>query len=253
MQYASRVKAWTRSAIALLSGFALLGCAPADLSGAEVPAAPSSSAPSSSAPSSSAPSPIAEIRSNPPPAVAAPSATSPQRLIVRRGPARSTEDLWALLRQEPGLVVLFRHARAPGTGDPATFRLEDCATQRNLDAAGREQSQQLGDAFRQRQIPVARVLSSQWCRSLDTARLMDLAPVEPFPALNSFFGDRSTEPQQTRALQQFILEQRNTPGVSILVTHQVNITALTDIVPREGEAVIVRATPQGEIEIVGQL
>lgn len=248
MQYASRVKAWTRSAIALLSGFALLGCAPANLSGAEVPAAPSPPAPSPSAPS-----PSAQIRSSPPPAVAAPSATSPQRLIVRRGPARSTEDLWALLRQEPGLVVLFRHARAPGTGDPATFRLEDCATQRNLDAAGREQSRQLGDAFRQRQIPVARVLSSQWCRSLDTARLMDLAPVELFPALNSFFGDRSTEPQQTRALQQFILEQRNTPGVSILVTHQVNITALTDIVPREGEAVIVRATPQGEIEIVGQL
>jgi phosphohistidine phosphatase SixA len=248
MQYSSRVKAWTRSAIALLSGFALLGCAPANLSGAAV-----SPAPSPAAPSPSASSPSAQVPSSPPPAVATPPAASPQRLIVRRGPARSSEELWALLRQEPGLVVLFRHARAPGTGDPATFRLEDCATQRNLNAEGQQQSRQLGDAFRQRQIPVARVLSSQWCRSLDTARLMDLAPVEPFPALNSFFGDRTREPQQTRALQQFIPEQRNTPGVSILVTHQINITALTDIVPREGEAVIVHALPQGEIEIVGRL
>ncbi|GAB4437195.1 MAG: hypothetical protein OHK0035_25050 [Cyanobacteria bacterium J069] len=82
---------------------------------------------------------------------------------------------------------------------------------------------------------------------------MDLAPVEPFPALNSFFGDRTTEPQQTQALQQLILENRDTSGVLVLVTHQVNITALTDIVPREGEAVIVRATPQREIEILGRL
>ncbi len=148
---------------------------------------------------------------------------------------------------------VFRHARAPGTGDPPAFRIDDCSTQRNLDAAGQQQSQQLGETFRQRQIPVARVLSSQWCRSLDTARLMDLAPVEPFPVLNSFFGDRTTEPQQTRALQQFILDQRNTPGVVVLVTHQVNITALTTLVPREGEAVLVRATPQGEIEVLGRI
>lgn len=243
MQHPSRVKAWTHRAIALLSGVALLGCTPGNLSRTELPSA--------SPPAT--PSPSGEVRSSPPPVSASPPAASPQRLIVRRGPARSAEDLWALLRQEPGLVVLFRHARAPGTGDPPAFRLEDCSTQRNLDAEGRAQSRQLGEAFRQRQIPVVRVLSSQWCRSLDTARLMDLAPVEPFPVLNSFFGDRSTEPQQTRALQQFILEQRNTPGVSILVTHQVNITALTDIVPREGEAVLVRATPQGEIEILGRL
>lgn len=243
MQHPSCVKAWTYGAIALLTGVALLGCTPGTLSRAELP----------SAWPLATPAPSGEVRSSPPPVAASPPAASPQRLIVRRGPARSAEDLWALLRQEPGLVLLFRHARAPGTGDPATFRLADCSTQRNLDAEGREQSRQLGEAFRQRQIPVVRVLSSQWCRSLDTARLMNLAEVEPFPALKSFFGDRSTEPQQTRALQQFILENRATAGVIVLVTHQVNITALTDIVPREGEAVFVRATPQGEIEILGRL
>ncbi|WP_297082825.1 histidine phosphatase family protein [Thermoleptolyngbya sp. C42_A2020_037] len=222
----------TGGAIALLSAFTLLGCASGPMASSPTPSALPSAAP---------PSPIAQSTAP----------TAPP--LVVQPPSRSVEELWALLRQELGVVVLFRHARAPGTGDPPAFRIDDCSTQRNLDAAGQQQARQLGEAFRQRQIPVARVLSSQWCRSLDTARLMDLAPVEPFPVLNSFFGDRTTEPQQTRALQQFILEQRNTPGVAVLVTHQVNITALTTLVPREGEAVLVRATPQGEIEVLGRI
>ena len=39
-----------------------------------------------------------------------------------------------------GTVIFFRHALAPGFGDPAKFRVDDCATQRNLDQRGREQS-----------------------------------------------------------------------------------------------------------------
>ncbi|WP_316791230.1 hypothetical protein [Thermoleptolyngbya oregonensis] len=235
-RFSTGVQTVTRGAIALLSAFTLLGCASGPMASSPTP-----SAVPSALPSAAPPSPIAQSTDP----------TAPP--LVVQPPSRSAEELWALLQQESGLVVLFRHARAPGTGDPPTFRIDDCATQRNLDAAGQQQSRQLGEAFRQRQIPVARVLSSQWCRSLDTARLMDLAPVEPFPVLNSFFGDRTTEPQQTRALQQFILDQRNTPGVVVLVTHQVNITALTTLVPREGEAVLVRATPQGEIEVLGRI
>ncbi|MFQ3615845.1 MAG: hypothetical protein SNJ57_10905 [Cyanobacteriota bacterium] len=61
MQSSSRVKAWTRSAIALLSGFALLGCAPANLSGAAVSPAPSR--PARAKPSSSALRPKVKSRS----------------------------------------------------------------------------------------------------------------------------------------------------------------------------------------------
>jgi phosphohistidine phosphatase SixA len=149
-------------------------------------------------------------------------------------------------------VVLLRHAIAPGTGDPASFRLDDCATQRNLSAAGRSQAQQTGAAFRQRDISVVQVLSSQWCRCLETAELMALGPVEPYPPLNSFFRDRSTATQQTNQVQAYVRNQPNR-GVLVMVTHQVNITALTGIVPGSGQAVVVALNEEGELAQVGLL
>jgi broad specificity phosphatase PhoE len=68
--------------------------------------------------------------------------------------------------------VLLRHATTtPGFGDPPGFRLDNCVTQRDLTEAGREESRRLGVVFRAREIPVARVRSSRWCRCLETARL----------------------------------------------------------------------------------
>lgn len=161
-------------------------------------------------------------------------------------------DVWSKLQSGSGYVVLLRHAEAPGVGDPDNFRLEDCATQRNLSVAGREQSQQIGAAFRRRNIKIAKVLSSQWCRCLDTARLMDLAEVEEFPALNSFFvkGDRQ---EQTAKVRRFIIAQRQTQGVIVMVTHQVNTTALSGVFPQSGEAVVLQANQTGNVERVGQI
>jgi phosphohistidine phosphatase SixA len=166
----------------------------------------------------------------------------------------SSEATWKLLqRGKPGYVILMRHAEAPGTGDPANFQLEDCSTQRNLSAAGRSQAAKIGQAFRDRVIPIATVLSSQWCRCLDTARLLDLGTVKPFPALNSFFQDSEREPRQTATVRQWIKTQSTQKGVSILVSHQVNITALTNIVPNSGELVVLHAAADGSIQIIGRI
>lgn len=170
--------------------------------------------------------------------------------------ANSESAVWAKLRQGRGYVVMMRHALAPGTGDPPEFQLSDCSTQRNLSTEGRQQATAIGAAFRQQNIPIDRVLSSQWCRCLDTAKLLDLGTVEPFPALNSFFSDRSTAAQQTEQVQQFIREQQNQPGVTILVTHQVNITAISNIVPASGEFVVLKAQGASQdsgIQVVGRL
>ena len=69
-------------------------------------------------------------------------------------------------------------ARAPpGVGDPANFRLGDCATQRNLSEEGRAQAGHLGERLRAHGIQQAEVYSSQWCRCLETAGLLELGPV----------------------------------------------------------------------------
>lgn len=158
--------------------------------------------------------------------------------------AEPAAELLAALRTG-GHVLLIRHAQTdPGIGDPPGFRVDDCGTQRNLSAAGREQARALGAALRTLGIPVAEVRSSQWCRCLDTARLAfaEQAPVRPWPALNSFFGDAASEPARTQALRAAVAAAPAATNV-VWVTHQVNITAVTGMVPAPGEIVIVRRGP----------
>lgn len=166
----------------------------------------------------------------------------------------SSATTWEFLqREKSGIVVLMRHAEAPGTGDPSNFQLNDCSTQRNLSAAGRSHATKIGQEFRRRNIQVAKVLSSQWCRCLDTARLLNLAPVEPFSLLNSFFQNPRAEPRQTRALKNFLMNQQKTQGVTLLVTHQVNITALTDIFPQSGEMVVLQPSRSNPATVIGRI
>lgn len=177
--------------------------------------------------------------------------------ILGMGPGLGAEQhngsaaLWAALK-DGGHMALMRHAQAPGTGDPSGFQLDDCTTQRNLAEAGRQQAQQIGQAFRDRRIKIARVLSSRWCRCLATATLLDLGPVEPFPILDSFFQRRERGTAQTAALRRFVSKVHTGPSL-ILVTHQVNITALTQVFPRSGEIVVIRPRGDGEFEVLGQL
>ena len=166
-------------------------------------------------------------------------------------PALADEAGWRAA-ERPGAIILMRHALAPGTGDPAEFDISDCGTQRNLSDEGRDQARRIGDAFEERGIDIEKVLTSQWCRCRETAELLGLASVEDFPALNSFFENRSNAELQTReALQRL----RNLPddGRTVLVTHQVNISALANVFPRSGEAIIVDISPDGALDIQGRI
>ena len=164
----------------------------------------------------------------------------------------SEKQLWQSLRDGEA-AALMRHALAPGTGDPGNFDIDNCATQRNLSDRGREQARATGERFRRNGIEQAQVYSSRWCRCLETARLMSLGDVQPFAGLNSFFRDRSTEPEQsaaTRALIEKHVADNGSPLV--LVTHQVNITALTDVFPSSGEIVVVRPAADG-LQVLGRI
>jgi phosphohistidine phosphatase SixA len=156
---------------------------------------------------------------------------------------------WPALQD--GTVVLFRHANAPGVGDPSHFKLGDCSTQRNLDAAGRKQAQRIGEQFRIRRIPVRKFVSSQWCRARETAQLAFPGLASDAEAFNSFFEEAGRREEQTAAARA-MLGQWKGPGVLVVVTHQVNITALTGIAPASGEGVIIRPSP-GRLEVLGRL
>lgn len=172
-------------------------------------------------------------------------------MAVRAGAQTSADDpaAWDALRA--GGIVLFRHANAPGVGDPAAFRLGDCGTQRNLDAEGRAQSRRIGERLRAQGVTVGEVLASQWCRTRETAELAFPGRVMPEPAFNSFFQDRDNAPTQTASARALLL-QWDGPGALVVVTHQVNISALTDRFTRSGEGIVLRRNAD-TLELVGRI
>lgn len=168
---------------------------------------------------------------------------------------RTAPELWDALKSG-GHVALIRHARAPGFGDPPGFRLDDCGTQRNLSDEGRGQARRIGQGFRDAGVAVDRVYSSEWCRCLETAELLDLGPVEPFPPLNSFFERPERRGPQLAALVPWLRDARP-DGALVLVTHQVVIRALTGRGAGSGEIVVVRhrgdAPGDGTLEVLGTI
>lgn len=163
----------------------------------------------------------------------------------------SQDELWNKLR-DGGNILMIRHAQTvPGFGDPPGFRLNDCSSQRYLSDDGREQSRRMGDRFQKEEVPIGPVLSSEWCRCYETAELA-FGRYELWPPLNSFFNDYSTQDEQTQSvitrIQSFAGE-----GNLVLVTHQVNITALTGKAVSQGEAVVVRHDQVRGLLVLGNI
>ena len=145
-------------------------------------------------------------------------------------------------------VLLMRHADAPGYGDPAGYQLDQCSTQRNLGDYGKKQAALIGVWLKNQGIKSANVMSSPWCRCIDTAKLLNLGPVKISPALGSFFDDMSQEKRQTKELEKLIQAQLNENGKTplILVTHHVNIQAYTGKVVNVGDMVLVKVNKNGQ-------
>ncbi|NMT64220.1 histidine phosphatase family protein [Marinobacter orientalis] len=173
-------------------------------------------------------------------------------ILIPAGTAQADEsEAWEALR-EGRAVLMLRHALAPGTGDPGNFEVDDCSTQRNLNDRGREQARAWKPLLAEHGITEARVFSSQWCRCLETAREMDVGPVEEMTSLNSFFRNRGNGPMQTE--QTIAIVNELEPGLPVvLVSHQVNVTALTDVFPSSNEGVIIALPLSGNPTVLAKV
>jgi phosphohistidine phosphatase SixA len=165
--------------------------------------------------------------------------------------AGADDSLWALLKKG-GQVVLIRHAvTTPGVGDPPGFRLEDCRTQRNLTAAGRKEAERLGAAFRQRAIPVGRVLSSPWCRCLETAKLA-FGGAQVDSTLDNLFGRGENRDRQLAAFRKLVAVAPKDTNL-VLVTHGSTTAGFTGVSPGTTELVIVTPQDGGEFRVAGRI
>ncbi len=171
--------------------------------------------------------------------------------VLAAPPGRAETPAALALLKQPGVHAIMRHALAPGFGDPAEFQLNVCNTQRNLDERGRQQAKAVGSALKASGIAFDRVLTSQWCRCRETADLLDLGKPADFPGLNSFFQDRSTAEAQTEQVRGLL--KALPPGEKLmLVTHQVNITALTGRGVSSGEIFLIKLDAEGKVNVVGE-
>ncbi|RZU98731.1 histidine phosphatase family protein [Spiribacter vilamensis] len=163
--------------------------------------------------------------------------------------AFAEEDSFQALR-DGGHVLLLRHAIAPGFGDPTGFELDDCATQRNLSAEGREQARAIGERLRAEGLGDAAVYTSEWCRGRETAEEMALTEPQPHPGLNSFFQNREKRDEIVAELRDLLGALANGPP-AVLVTHGVSIRAVTGQGVRSGEGVVVRPEADGSVSFIG--
>lgn len=170
------------------------------------------------------------------------------RALEANAPVIAWEDL-----QRGGYVILLRHAATvPGTGDPPGFNLKDCRTQRNLSEAGRAQAKRWGEKVTEMRIPIGGVFTSEWCRCRDTATIA-FGRASDWPALNSFFDSPQQEPRQTVAVKKRLPGMLQAGKNIVIVSHQVNITALTGVAPQMGEAIVAKFDAKGTMEISGRL
>lgn len=165
--------------------------------------------------------------------------------------ADEAANAWKALRAG-GHVALMRHTDAPGGfGDPPGFRVDDCATQRNLSARGRADAAKIGARLKSEGIATEKVLSSPWCRCMDTATLLNLGPVETEATFGNVVVLRDQRESLTAGARALIAKWTGR-GNLLIVTHGANIAALTTISPASGEIVVVRGG-SGGAEPVGRL
>ena len=154
-------------------------------------------------------------------------------------------------REPYGNVIFLRHTLAPGfdaKGEPDKFNIDDCSTQRNLNDAGIDQAIELGKIFSESGLIFKKIYSSQWCRCLETAKLLKLGEVFTEVSLNSGFRGIYKKDISLAKLNKLLDELKKRDGLFLMVTHYGTISAVTGIVVDSGGAVAYNATTKSSIE-----
>ena len=134
-------------------------------------------------------------------------------------------------------VIFMRHALAPGFGDPVNFNVQDCKSQRNLNDAGREQAQNIGQFFLKNKIIFTEILTSEWCRCIDTALEMNIGVPTSFDGLSSFFQGHVNKSDVIKKLN-IKLDNLSSESLTLMITHQVVIAEITSISPPSGGIIL---------------
>ena len=158
-------------------------------------------------------------------------------LFLLNKTSSANENIVEILKKE-GNIIFIRHAVAPGNGDPPNYNILDCSTQRNLSKNGKLQSVKIGKFFKKNDIKITKVLSSEWCRCKDTAKIA-FGNYETKNFLNSFYDERFSENKDKQILDfQKFIQNWDQSGNLVLVTHYVVISEVLNYAPSSGEIIV---------------
>jgi len=151
--------------------------------------------------------------------------------------------------KEGGKIIFIRHSYAPGTGDPVNFLIRDCSTQRNLNKKGIQQSKTIGKFFKDNQIPIDKIFSSEWCRCKDTA-FYAFKNYKTNSLLNSFYDDKfkHNKDKQIKDIKKLIKNWKSKKNL-ILITHYVVIWELINLNSKSGEIIVLDT----KFNVIGRL
>lgn len=170
---------------------------------------------------------------------------------TQAGDTLSEDELWSRLKM-PGHVALMRHARVTGFGDPSGFDINDCSTQRNLGPEGHRQAEQMGQILASHGVRNVQIISSNWCRCFDTGTDLGLGTVIREAMLDPVDKASGSREQQSLALNQW-LDGLRLSEPTILITHQINITYLTETSASPGQIQVAQRLPGGQLRYLGSI
>jgi len=106
--------------------------------------------------------------------------------------------------------------------------------------------------LRKRQVPIGDVVSSPWCRCIDTAQLAFGRVDQTWPALSNLFGRSDASQAQVREMRARIGAYRGRPNL-VLVSHGSTAVPLTGVSPQQAEIIVLTPLGEGKFRVAGRL
>jgi phosphohistidine phosphatase SixA len=159
------------------------------------------------------------------------------------------EKVWAAL-QQGGKVILLRHGHVDIREGMGRLSPGNCAQEVNLSARGVEQAKRIGEAFRAHGIAVGEVLSSPYCRCIDTGQIaFGRATPAQYLVPPGVVSDSQAKLNDELVLQE-ILKHRDSSNL-VMITHDLNIANVVLEPPVMGEFFVVQ--PNGaDVDVIGK-
>jgi phosphohistidine phosphatase SixA len=171
--------------------------------------------------------------------------------LSARNALADDEPVWAALKQG-GKVILLRHTHVDIREGIGHLAPGNCAEEVNLSASGVEQAKRIGEAFRAHGVAIGEVLTSPYCRCIDTGNLgFGRAKSVQYLKPPGVVSEDQAKLDQDRVVQEIL--KHHDPSNLVMITHDLNIAkvVLEDTIPM-GEFFVVQ--PNGaDFDVIGKI